>query len=122
MNEPEIRNAVIESVSLGYEDHGMMTAWVRIQDSSGGQGFGGYCLSSYETSGGKQRASAALGHFVMRCMEVVGVDAWEKLPGKPVRILGNWSKIQALGNYLQDKWFDPQEEFKKLEKEGALKA
>ena len=38
----EIRNAVIQSTMLGYEDHGILTCFLHLDYSGAGQGFGGY--------------------------------------------------------------------------------
>jgi hypothetical protein len=40
-------------------------------------------------------------------MKVVGVDKWENLKGKAVRVKSDHSKVYAIGHYLKDKWFEP---------------
>jgi hypothetical protein len=122
----KIINARIESVELGYEDHGILTAWLHLEFGSSGQGFGGYALDSnrpykYDNLTHARRITDGLeikshrmpnlscGYFIMRVLEVVGVDSWEKLPGKHVRVDSDWNKIYRIGNILQDNWFDVEE-------------
>lgn len=110
----EIKNARIESVSLGFEGHGILTAFVNLNYGGSGQGFGGYGLDCWDGVSGKRIASVAAGYFIARVLEVVGVDAWEKLPGMSVRVECEWNRIHRLGHFLEDKWFDPSAEFKSL--------
>jgi hypothetical protein len=122
----KIINARIESVELGYEDHGILTAFLHLDFGSTRQGFGGYALDSnrpYEyddlthtrriTDGlaikSRRMPSLACGYFIMRILEVVGVDSWEKLPGQYIRVDSDWSSVYRIGNILQDNWFDVEE-------------
>jgi hypothetical protein len=50
----------------------------------------------------------------MRVLSTVGVDAWEKLPGTPVRVRGGGfggssGSIEAIGHYLKDEWLNLEE-------------
>lgn len=119
------KNAIIRSVSLGYEDHGILTAFVHLDYGGSGQSFGGYCLDRpmpKGAEGGKRRPrdpSDACGFFIARTLDVVGVDSWEKLEGQSVRVRcdGEFGAILALGNFLEDRWFYPRDEFKVKERE-----
>jgi len=109
------KNAIIRSVNLGIEDHGLMTAFVNLDFGSAQQGFGGFCLDEQpETEDGNRVPSRGLGLFVARVLEVSGVTQWEKLPGTSVRTLGDWERIDAIGHYLKDEWFWPKKEFEVL--------
>lgn len=98
----EIQNAIIESTSLGYEGHGIMTCFLYLKyGGSSAQGFGGYNLKG--EFGMK---------FIEEVLKIVGVDSWEKLPGKYIRVKyeGKWnSPITAIGNMLEDNWFNPKD-------------
>ena len=113
MNET-IKNARITSTRLGIESHGILTAFILL-DLEGGsaQGFGGYQFDYNPCSG---RVYVPQGsHFIRRVLDVVGVDNWEDLPGTPCRIkrITRGDQICCLGNFIEDKWFNPIEEFKR---------
>lgn len=112
--EKEIKNARITSTMLGYEDHGIMTTMLHLDYGSSAQGFGGWGLDEYkgERGYGSRQPTALCGFFIKRVLEVVGVDKWEDLKGKYIRAEAGWSKVYAIGNLLEDKWFRPEEEFK----------
>jgi len=89
--------ALIERTSLGYEDHGILTAWLHVayEESSSGQGIGGYALDDYKGERGKgRRVGTAWGcEYIARTMKAVGVQTWEDLKGKRVWVLkesGDW--------------------------------
>jgi len=103
-------NAQIKRTTLGYEDHGILTCWLYLEQSGSGQGFGGYRL--YAPKGN----SIYTDMWVKRILEVVGVREWESLPGKYVRVEGEeFGKIEGIGNILEDKWFYPAKELKEKE-------
>lgn len=92
----EIRNAKIESTMLGFEDHGIFTYMIHLNYGGSGQGFGGYVLGGdYGTN------------TIKKILEVVGVDKWEDLIEKHVRVEAEFNKIHRIGNILEDEWFDP---------------
>jgi len=84
------RIAKIESTSLGFQDHGILTAMLHCSWSGGGIGVGGYCLDQPKDKGGRDysRTGTAYGlDHIIRIIETVGVDSWEKLTGKDVIVL-----------------------------------
>lgn len=125
MDTVETRNAIIEGTMLGYEDHGILTAMLILDYGGSGQGFGGYQLDTYRRPGpdneedyGGRAAHKACGFLIQRILETVGVEKWEQLKGKHIRVKTTWSKILAIGNILEDKWFEPEKELKALQAEG----
>lgn len=101
----EEKNATIESVSLGIEDHGILTAFVYLDYGDAGvQGFGGYALGG----------TTACAVFIRRCLEIGGVDEWKCLPGKTVRVRSDYAKVEAIGHITKDDWFNPASEFAKM--------
>ena len=110
----EIKNAIIESTSLGNEDHGIMTVWLCFNYEGFGQSFGGYSLDNYDEKKDKRIGTAYGCEFIKRILEVVGVEKWEDLKGKHIRVKTTPEKVLAIGNIIEDKWFDPEELVKEI--------
>lgn len=106
----EIKNAVIESVTLDDADRGFLNAWLHLDYGGSGQGFGGYTLYLPGDFDHHEIKSYA-GHFIWRCMEVGGVTKWEDLPGKTVRVRIEGGLIKAIGHIVKDDWFCPEKDF-----------
>ena len=107
-----IENAVIEGTMLGREDHGIMTCYLHCSMNGSGQGFGGYSFDSWNEKK-KRRIGHAFGmEMIAAILRTVGVETWETLPGRHVRIDHDYSKVYRLGHIIEDRWFDPQELFK----------
>lgn len=106
----EIKNAIIESVSIDDADRGLLTAWLQLNYGGSGQGFGGYSLylpASYK----HHELSSHAGHFIWRCMEIAGVSSWDKMKGKTVRAQIEDGFVVAIGHIVKDDWFNPKEDF-----------
>lgn len=94
----EIRNARIESTHLGNEDHGILTIFLQLSyDRGSSQAFGGYNLTM----------PGQLGFWVNQILKVVGVEKWEDLKGKYIRVESDFGKVYRIGNLMEDSWFDP---------------
>lgn len=113
-NELIERNAVIESVSIVNDDHGMLSAWLYLDYDGSGQGFGGYALYLPKDFTHSNNQKNYAGHFIWRCMEIGGVTEWSHLKGKTIRVKHNDSKVIAIGHIIKNDWFDPEKEFKKM--------
>ncbi len=113
----EIKNAVIEKAILSTGDHGMLSSWLMLDYGGCGQGFGGYALYLPKSCKHHHLESVA-GHWIWRCMEIAGVDRWEDLQGKTIRVKSDHSSIKAIGHILNDDWFDPRLEFAEVNKEN----
>jgi hypothetical protein len=113
MSEYEIKNAVIESATLTTADIGLLTAYVYLDYGVSGQGFGGYALY-LPKSFANSRIETIAGHFIYRVMEIAGVQRWEDLKGKTIRVKSDFSSIYAIGHIVKDDWFSPSEEYKTL--------
>ena len=116
MSNQQIRNAQITATQLGREDHGIMTfmIFVRISDS-GSCGIGGYALDGWDPNLQQRVFHAKSMEAIADILDVVGVDTWEDLPGKYIRVKDNgWgSTIDEIGNLMEDKWFNFREVFSK---------
>lgn len=101
----EIKNARIKDAWIGDSDHGSLSSFLHLDFGGTSQGFGGYALYTpkFQHDNG--------GRWIWRCMQVVGVDEWSKLAGKPVRARIENGLIVAIGNFVEDRWFEPRVEF-----------
>lgn len=114
------KNARIESTRITMADHGVLTFYLDLEACGWCCSYGGYCigkgyLGSKEFSGDRGEGLEAM----MRIMDVVGVDTWEDLAGKLVRVKCEaWgSPLKVIGNIMEDKWFDIDKFFKEKQKE-----
>jgi|SRR6185436_2271677 len=107
MNEPaEVKNAKIQGTSLGYEDHGIFTFNIQLDYGGSGQGTGGYCMDTFSPEKAKRIPTMYGMALIMRILEVVGVDKWEDIPGKHIRVRATYCKVEAIGNLLKEDWLD----------------
>jgi hypothetical protein len=109
-NEIEVKNAIIESVSITNADYGL-TIWLILDYGGSGQGFGGYSLYSTKHNTHFNTQWNVCGHFIQRVMEIVGVEEWNEIPGKTIRVKANQHGVQAIGHIINDDWFDSKKEF-----------
>ncbi len=120
MAEIQERNAIIESATITNDDHGLLSAWVHLDFGGSGQGFGGYALylpNSFKHATNQRNYA---GHFIWRVMEVAGVSRWEDLKGKTVRARAEHSKVHAIGHIVRDDWFNPTDDFAKMQARVSL--
>ena len=108
--ELEIKNAIIDDVSLTIADHGLLSGWLYLNYGGSGQGFGGYTLYLPKSFTHHTLESAA-GHWIFRVLEVAGVEKWENLKGKTIRVKANHCGVEAIGHIVKDDWFCPREDF-----------
>lgn len=80
--------AKINSVRLGWEDHGIFTCMVDLEYGGGsGQGAGGYCLDEPRHADGEfmGRFGTAFGmEWIIRLMRACGVDEFSQIKGRTV--------------------------------------
>ena len=94
-NKVEVHNAAIKRTFLGIEGHGIFTFSIELEFGVGGQCFGNYAL----ISGSKPNHSISL---LKDIINVVGVDSWEKLLGKYVRVVQSHCKVYGIVNITKD--------------------
>lgn len=110
-----IKNAVIDNVMLEIEDHGILSCFIGTKMENGFyQAFGGWSLylpPSYTY----HDINSFAGHFIYRVLEIAEVENWNDLVGKAIRVYSDWNKIHAIGHIIDDDWFIPSLDFKKVE-------
>lgn len=102
----ETKNAKIESTMLGYEDHGLLTFMLYLDYGHSGQGAGGYRLDSYDKEKQEAVGTTTGLEAIAEIIKVVGVDKWEDLKGKHIRVNASHNKVHAIGHYLEDRWLN----------------
>ena len=106
-----IVNAEITGTYLGIEGHGILTAFLHCEFDDYAQSFGGYALDTYDAEK-KRRVGHSVGsEFINRVLETAGVENWEKLKGKHIRVdrEKGWNgKIVGIGHITKNKWFYPE--------------
>lgn len=109
----EIKNAIIKRTFLGIEDHGIFTFSITLEGDGFGVAFGGYSLDTYDTQLKERVGVGKSLDIIKKVLYVVGVDSWENLVGKAVRITteGWGSSVNCIGNLISDKWVDLEKEF-----------
>lgn len=115
----KIKNAIIESTSIDMGDRGLLTAWLHLDyGDSSHQGFGGFSLYLPKDYTHFSEKGDFAGHFLFRCMQICGVENWKNVQGKSIRVkLDNeyGGIIKAIGHITKDDWFNPSEDFKKMQ-------
>ena len=114
MFKRQIVNARIERTSLGIEDHGILTAVLGLDYGGVGQGFGGYSLDNWSNEDGRRVGTAYGMEFVSRILKTVGVEKWEDLKGKHIRVDQEHNKIWGIGHIVNDVWFYPEKDLEYL--------
>lgn len=110
----EIKNAKISSTMLGREDHGIMTFMIYIDACGFACYVGRYCLDEFNPATQTRVFREESMEVISKILEVVGVDKWEDLPGKYIRIEYNGfgSTVTKIGNIIEEKWLDLEEFFR----------
>ena len=117
----KIVNAKITHVSISMADHGCLTFRITLDGGSWCAGYGGYCIGHGFLDSDSFTAENGGGLVaMMRIMDAVGVEKWEDLKDKYVRVVDDgWgSSIKKIGNIIDDKWFDIDEFFKGYKEES----
>ena len=113
MKETAIENAKITHTDLSMADHGVLTFTLTLEGAGWGTNYGGYVIGKGCLGAKTFEGSAKGTEAIMRIMDTVGVERWNDLKGKYVRVYtGGWgATITKIGNIISDKWFDIKEFF-----------
>jgi hypothetical protein len=106
----KIENALIKNVDLSMADHGCFTLSMTLDGGGWGVVYGGYCLGKGYLGADDDffDGSAAGMEYLMRIMDTVGVEKFQDLKGKYIRVAtkGWGSSVKIIGNIMKDQWFD----------------
>lgn len=104
----ELKNAKITDISLTMGDHGCFTSRLELLGDGWGVVYGGQCLGHGYLGSKKFKGSAEGLEYLMRVMDVVGVESWSDLKNRYVRVAtkGWGDSVKIIGNLIDDKWFD----------------
>jgi hypothetical protein len=106
----KIENAVIKDVDLSMADHGCLTLAMTLDGGGWGVVYGGYCLGKgYLGADDNFFSGIAAGmEYLIRIMDTVGVERFQNLKGKYVRVAtkGWGGPVKIIGNIIKDQWFD----------------
>lgn len=106
----KIENALIESIDLSMANHGCLTLRMDLKGCGWGVTYGAYCLGKGYLGAEDDffEGSAAGMEYLIRIMDTVGVERFQDLKGKYVRVAtkGLGCIVNIIGNIIKDKWFD----------------
>ena len=105
-----IENALIKSVDLSMVDHGCLKLAMTLEGGGWGVVYGSHCLGKGYLGADDDffNGSAAGMEYLIRIMDTVGVEKFQDLKGKYVRVaLKGWgNSLNIIRNIIKDKWFD----------------
>jgi hypothetical protein len=80
--------AKIERTFLGYEDHGILTAYLHVTYGGAGQGIGGYDL--------RPGNGAVAARWIDWTLKACGVRSWEDLKGRTIYVLTSERRVVGI--------------------------
>jgi len=89
--------AKIEQTFLGYQDHGHLTAVLRVSCGAVSQSVGGYSLDEYDAAAGLRVGTVRAAEFIGRTVKACGADSWEQLRGRTIYVLIDGTDGVAVG-------------------------
>lgn len=111
----EIENVQISKVSISMADHGLLTFTIFVKGRSWSCSLGNYMNGVGHLGAKEWKGNGSAIVAMMKIMDTVGVEKWEDLEGKYVRVKSEgWGgTMHGIGNLIEDKWFDLKEFFEK---------
>lgn len=79
-----------------------------------GQSFGGHVLYLSKRHDNYTNKGDFAGHFLFRCMQIAGVERWEDIVGKTIRVKSSHAKVDEIGHIIKDDWFNPDKDFEEM--------
>ena len=110
----KIENVKITGADLSMADHGVLCLAMPLEWGGCACVYGGIVLGHGYLGATEFEGSAKGTEYIMRIMDIVGVERFNQLKGKYARVAtkGFGSSVKIIGNIIDDKWFDPEDFFK----------
>jgi len=99
----------IDDVNLTIEDHGILTLQIGFDFGGMHQGFGGYCLDTYNKKEKRREGHAAGTDYILRLLETFGVSKLEDIKGLPAYALREKGNQKIVG--IETPEFDGSKKF-----------
>ena len=110
----EIKNAKIVGTSISMADHGCLSISIAVVGDTWACNIGGWRNGVGHLGAKEWRGNGSAIVAMMKIMDIVGVDKWENLTGKCIRVklkeLGG--TIDEIGSLIEDRWFNLREFYK----------
>lgn len=103
-----IENARIVSTSISMADHGVLSISFGVIGDGWGCNIGQWVNGHGYLGANNWKGNGSAIVAMMKIMDTVGVEKWEDLPGKLIRVKIDRlsSPIDEIGNIIEDKWFN----------------
>lgn len=118
-----IKNAIIESVRVGFDRGFVLTCWLTLDYGGSGQGFGGFVLggnvfSECACNDHKNQVNICA-EFLSNVLGICGVEDMKDCVGKTIRVETDSEKdfggnIVAIGHIVKDRWYNPTQSMKDM--------
>jgi hypothetical protein len=95
----QVTNAVIKQTFIGFEQ-GVLGVYLGVHVG------GDQLVRIVNLQVELDETPSYAGDLIRNILEIVGVDAWERLPERAVRIKIEEGNVIAVGNLLTDNWLD----------------
>ena len=104
----EIENVQISRVDLSMADYCVLTLEMPITGNGWGCVYGGRVIGQGYLGANEFKGSPMGIEYIMRIMDIVGVEKFNEMSGKYIRVArtGWGDPIRIIGNLIKDRWFD----------------
>lgn len=104
----KIENAQISRADLSMADYGVLTLEMPITGNYWGCVYGGRVIGQGYLGANEFKGSSMGIEYIMRIMDIVGVEKFNEMSGKYIRVARTaWGDpIKIIGNLIKDRWFD----------------
>jgi hypothetical protein len=102
----EPKNGIIKETFLGFDDTGMFTMAVTVSYGAKQQLYGLFALDDFDEETNTRVPTKYCCKCVMEFLKIVDARCWEDLINKPVRVKATDERIEEIGHFMDDVWFD----------------